>query len=220
MTQRGDVRLMDTDLAEMMISVSETLVVASPNTPRAIDRFVTGLLDGWTFTPGFSGIITAEVDLGAGETELDQLGHSLATGDFITILDSANYNGVHEVTKLNADAFKITQGFVADEGSISYQMGSYLEVEPGREGIYSVDWSMSMNEATPAKGTIIATVYHDANLSDSATNCRKFANNDIGPLSGGGLISIAEGERVWIALESDLTNDCILRFMNVKLARK
>ncbi len=219
MTTRGDVRLMDTDFAEMMISVEETLDVASPNTPRAIEVFTAGLMDGWTFHPGVSGIITAQAD-GDGVVEFTENGHSLSDGDIITVLGSVNYNGPQVITIVDADTFQCVTPFVVDEGPIVYQRGAYLQVEEGREGIYSIDWSMSMNEALPAGGTIICTVYHDMDLSISATNCRKFVTHDIGPLGGSGLISIAEGERVWLALESDLTNDCLLRFMNVKLARK
>ncbi|RPJ39404.1 MAG: hypothetical protein EHM35_02445 [Planctomycetaceae bacterium] len=58
------------------------------------------------------------VDLGAGETRIDCVAaHGYSTSDVVRIAGTTNYNGVYTITQVDADSFKITHAFVADDAA-------------------------------------------------------------------------------------------------------
>jgi hypothetical protein len=61
--------------------------------------------------------ITAFADAGGGEVTVTATAHGFATGDIITIAGTTSYNGVFNITKVDADNFKITDTWVSDDAT-------------------------------------------------------------------------------------------------------
>lgn len=62
--------------------------------------------------------ITAFTDLGGGEVQVDCSVTTLfRTGDIVSITGTTNYNGSYSLTVVDADSFKITATFVADDAA-------------------------------------------------------------------------------------------------------
>ena len=208
----------DTDSGVMKITANQTVTIETANTPNAVKAFSTGLLENWTFVAGKTGAITAFSD-GGSDTNIASATHGLSAGDFVTIRGAANYLGVHEVTVVDdVNTFTIAQAFAGNDGASDWEMGAYLTVDAGGEGDYDIEWDGSLSEGGAAGGLIFVRIYQDATELD-LTRDRLFANNDIGAMSGGDHVAIVAGDRIWMAIESDGTNDMTLRFMNVRLNR-
>lgn len=61
--------------------------------------------------------ITAFADAGGGEVQATSASHGFVTGDVVTITGTTNYNGTFVVTKVNDNAFKFTDTWVADDAT-------------------------------------------------------------------------------------------------------
>ena len=211
----------DADSGVMKITANQTVTIETANTPNAVKAFSTGLLENWTFVAGATGAITAYADYDStvsGTVLATSASHGRTTGDFITIRGTTNYNGVFEITVVNSSTFYFTDTWVANDGASDWEMGAYLTVDAGGEGDYAIEWDGSLSEGGAAGGLIFVRIYQDATELD-LTRDRLFANNDIGAMSGGDHVAIVAGDRIWMAIESDGTNDMTLRFMNVRLNR-
>lgn len=64
-----------------------------------------------------SGAITAFSDAGGGEVNVESVGHGLSTSDIAEITGTTNYNGVFVITKVDDDNYKITDTWVADDAT-------------------------------------------------------------------------------------------------------
>lgn len=71
-----------------------------------------------------SGSITAFADgTGGGDGDVvtvTSTAHGLSTGQYVTISGTTNYNGIYEITKVDADSFKIDATWVSDDGTGSW----------------------------------------------------------------------------------------------------
>lgn len=64
-----------------------------------------------------SGAITAFADAGGGEVTVTDVAHGMQTGNTVTIIGTTSYNGTFVITKVDADNFKITDTWVADDAT-------------------------------------------------------------------------------------------------------
>ena len=61
--------------------------------------------------------ITAFADAGGGEVTATCTGHGFDTGDVVTHTETTNYNGTFTITKVNANSYKFTDTWVADDAT-------------------------------------------------------------------------------------------------------
>jgi len=212
----------DVHNGEMVVTSNQTAVIETANTPHAFTGFSTGVVSDFTFNAGITGAITAYADYSgtvAGTVLATADTHGLTTGDIITIRGTTNYNGVFEVTVVDANTFYFTDTWVADDGASDFEMGDYLLAGTGTAGQYDIEWNSSVAEGGAAGGTVTFQVYINTAVQTKAGGKRKFANNDVGSISGGGHITIAESDRIWFAHQSDSTNDLTVGVMNLRLNR-
>ena len=212
----------DSDSGEMIVTSNQTATIETAATPHAFTGLSTGIVNDFSFVAGITGAITAYADYSgtvAGTVKATCTGHNLTTGDIITIRGTTNYNGVFTITKIDANEFYFTDTWVADDGASDFERGDYLLAGTGAAGDYSIDWNSSVSEGGAAGGTVDFEVYINAAIQTKACSRRKFSNNDVGSISGGAHIVLAESDRIWFAHQSDGTNDLTVQLMNLRLVR-
>ena len=211
------------EYGEMSVVANQTVTVETADTPNAFKDFSAGELKDWSFVAGLTGGITAYADYSgtvANAILVTSAGHGLATGDFITIRGTTapnDYNGVREITWVSNNTFYFVEALLwnANAGASDWEMGAYITPDAGAEGVYRVSWTCSLSEGGAAGSEVNFHVYHDAENLIKLNAERKFSNNDVGSMAGSGIATIAAGDRIWFAFQSDGTNDLTVRFMNL-----
>lgn len=210
------------EFASMYFNANSTATtIETADTPIGLRLFTAGSLEDWIFNAGSTAAITVYADYSGtvAGTILATSTHGLTTGDFITIRGTTNYNGVFEVTVVDSTHFYFTDTWVADDGASDFDQASYLEAGANSLGTYSVDWAISTAEGGGAGSTVLYTPYKNTTIISQARNERKFANNDVGSISGGGDITIAAGDRIYITVKSTGTNTITNSYGSVRLQR-
>lgn len=206
--------------AEMYIANnSNASVLETADTPIALRQFVTGSLDGWTFNAGSTGTISAYAN-GTGKVNVTSALHGLVTGDIITIRGSANYKGIWQITKINDNSFSIPDTWAIDDGGSDWDEGSHLIASVNSAGAYAMNWDISSSEAGAAGSHITIAVYINTTKDPKGIARRKYANNDQKCASGQALLTIADGDKVYITAESTGVNDMTNQYGNITLRRR
>lgn len=198
-------------------------VIETSDTPIALRHCSAGFLNGWTFNAGSAGAITAYADYGAtvaGTVKATSAAHGLTTGDIITIRGTTSYNGVFEITVIDADNFYFTDTWVADDGASDWDEGSYLLAGSGAGGIYAISWGVCLTEGGAAGSVITGQLCLNTVIEKKSVSCRRFANNDKGGVSGRSLLSVSEGDRVCFLMISSGVNDITAIYGNLSLRRR
>ncbi len=209
---------------EMSVIANQVVTIETADIPNAFKDFSAGDTKEWSFVAGKTGAITAYADYSgtvAGTIKATSAAHGLVTGDIITIRGTVapnDYNGVYEITKIGDNDFYFTNaGWNADAGASDWEMGAYLLPDAGAAGAYEIHWTCSLSEGGAAGSVVIFSVYQNTTNDVKINASRKFSNNDLGSVSGCGIITIAALDRIWFAFESDGVNDLTVRFMNLVL---
>ncbi|KKK88311.1 hypothetical protein LCGC14_2744430 [marine sediment metagenome] len=205
------------DLGEMYINnnaVATTIETAA--VPIALRLFTTGDVDDWTFDAGSTGAITAFANAGGGSVRVTSAGHSLATGEFVTIRGTTNYNGIFEITSFDASNFDIVDTWAADDGASDWDQASSLIAGSSATGTYIITWAMSATAATINDTFLFSFVKNDAIQIESQIE-RKFANNDVGAMAGTMFLTIAAGDSVWMTAQNDGTGAITVSYANINL---
>jgi len=210
------------DYGEMDITGQVVATIETANTPHACIAFSTGVVANWSFIAGITGAITLYADYSgtvANAILATCVGHGLTTGNWITIRGTAgpnDYNGVRQITKVNNDTFYFVENGLwnADAGASDFEMGDCLTPDVGADGIYEVSWNMSADEGGAAGSIFQFEIYINGSVQTKVGAERKFSNNDVGSMTGGGIITIAASDVVWFSLESDGTNDLTIERAN------
>jgi len=212
----------DTATGEMIVTSNQTATIETADTPHAFTGLATGTVNDFSFVAGITGAITAYADYDGtvgGTVKATCTTHGLVTDDIITIRGTTNYNGVFQITKIDNDEFYFTDTWVADDGASDFEMGDYLLAGTGTAGDYDLSWNSSVSEGGGAGGIIEFQAYINITIQTKACSKRKFANNDVGSIAGGGHLTIAVADRIWFAHQSDGINDLTVNLMNLRLAR-
>jgi len=178
-----------------------TLTIDETSQNYGIDgEYSAGDCNGFSFTAGSNGagnITTA----GGGDTiNINDEAHGLVTGDFVAV-QSANHDGIAEVTKQDNDNFRVGISFVGNEAS-TWQEGDYLSVDAGSAGTYHLSLSQASSAGNPAKEFHIHAVLNDTSIDGiSLQIVPAGANHD----SDGAtcLIIVAAGDRIWVVNENE-----------------
>jgi len=215
-----EVSVVGNHYAEMYLNNNAVAtIIETANTPIALNNFVTGDVDGWTFTAGSTGAITAFAD-GTGKVNVTSTAHGLLTGDIISIRGTTNYNGVWQITKIDDNTFSIPDTWVVDDGASDWDEGAHLTASAGSAGEYAMSWNMSTAEGGAAGSHVTIRIYINTTADIKGVARRKYANNDQGCTSGNSMITIADGDKVYITAESSGVNDITNQYGNLSLRRR
>lgn len=156
---------------------------------------------GITFSAGSSDGGSAAITTAGGTAiNIADTGHGLVSGDYVAV-QSANHNGLAEVTYVDADNFTVPIAHVGDE-SCTWQQGDYLEIGEGAAGTYFATFSVTAAGAAAAKTFKFEIAKNDIETDESAF---EITTSGTSHQSGSNqcLCDFAEGDRVYIILENE-----------------
>lgn len=178
-----------------------------------------GLLEGWTYTDGHAGAISA-TSTGAGATvTMTSAGHTLVADDWVTINGTTTYNGVEQIVSISGNDFVITAtNSEADEGggNAAFQEGSYLECNTA--GKYRGVWTCSFKQSAANAQAIIISPFVDGTQSTKAVGVEYLANvNDVATPAGNGMMDFTVGQRIWFGVQSTVAQTITSKVRNVTI---
>jgi len=192
---------------EMYLNVNATATtLETVDEKNAVRYMTTGALNGFTFAAGKTAAITAYSD-GTGKTNVASGTHGLVTGDYITIRGTTSYNGIQTVTKIDNDNFSITAAWAADDGASDWEEASYLQYTAGTSVVFAFDWNMSSTKAGGTSATVLFTPVVNATTDAPGRVQREFTGSDVGAFGGQAILTLSAGDRVYLVMESDNTDD-------------
>jgi hypothetical protein len=198
-------------LAEMYFDNNAVAtVMETANSPIGVLNYTAGTLRGWTFGAGSTNGITAYADYSgtvAGTVLVTSAGHGLSTGDFVVIRGTTNYNGVFQATVVDASNFYITVTWVADDGASDFDQPSYLEYTSGPSLNFQLSFGVSTTKGAGTPATVIWTWYVNTTAQDKSRIQRKIPATDVGAISGNCIITAQGGDRVFLTMTSDNTDN-------------
>jgi hypothetical protein len=222
-TERKEIKLVDQYYAEMYEYENSTATtINTQNVYHAVNDFGVGELSGFTFVSGIEGSIASISDYSgtvAGTVLATDTAHGLDDGDVITIHNSTNYNGTYEITKVTDDTFYFTEAFTGTE-TANWAMGSYLLCSAGSDGMYRASFSLSAYPANPNENFRFELNKNTTNLDNTATERKFGSTSDYGVSVGNGLVSLVEGDRVWLSVMNKTSGaNFTVAHANVNLTR-
>ncbi len=184
--------------------------------PIGMIHFTVGDLHDFTFDAGGTGAITAYADFGvaAGDTvTVTDNSHGLSDGDYIVIRGTTNYNGVWQIGLIDVNSFYIVDTWVADDGASDWEEPSYLQLIAGSGEAFQISWHLSAQKGGGASATVMWCAYKNTTPLNKTISQREMPGTDIGSISGGALIaSVSGGDRFFMIVQSDNTNDITNKF--------
>ena len=219
---KGFIPAVDPTYGEMYIYNNSTAsVIYTANTPTALKEISSGLVSGFTFKAGHYFGMDSFADYSAtvpgAVSVYDMLTHGFSSGDIITISGTTNYNGIFEVTVIDTHTFYITATWAGNDGASQCHRGASLTALAGSAGVYTSTWQMT---TAPAGA---CDLLFKANLNTTPQNKssagRDMAINDKDNNSSTSLITIADGDVLWLSVESDSTDNITNVYGNFNLER-
>ena len=223
----GDLHVEGTESksADMFLnSNGNPTTMETANSPIGMIYYTDGDRNGFTFDAGGTGAITAYADFGiaAGDTvTVTDNTHGLDDGDFIVIRGTTNYNGVWQIGLIDVNSFYIVATWVADDGASDWEEPSYLQLTSSANETFNIEWHASSQKASGASATVMWCVYKNTTAILKTITEREIPGTDIGSVSGGGLIvSVSAGDRFFMVIQSDNTNDITNKFGTLILVQE
>jgi len=192
-------------------------VIETANIPIALRQIVTGSLDGFTFAAGGTASISVYADYSGtvAGTVLATSTHGLATDDIITIRGTTSYNGVHQVTVVDATHFYFTDTWVANDGASDYDQGAHLIVGTLAGGKYATTWDM--NTAPAGACQLFWQMYINTTAQPKSTSERNYANNDLKGANATATLEVVAGDIIWLSVKSTTTANILNKHGNFNL---
>jgi len=203
---------------------SSATVVETANTPIGLRNFTSGTLSGWTFDAGSTGAITVYADYSgtiAGTVLATAAAHGLSTGDYITIRGTTNYNGLYQITDTDGGHFYFTAAWAGDDGASDFDQASYLEAGSTSAGMYSIEWSLTINMGIETWTEITVIPYKNTTSVPEAVAQMGVGGFDKPTcMSATGFVtSVASGDRIFLAPQYTEIYDIYAVFGSLKLTR-
>ena len=188
-----------------------------------------GDLADWTFDAGGAGtsfpIFSIANSAGSPGTQIlvtTTGSHGLAVGDIIsqTNLANANYVGVFEVVATAAvTTYEVTALFGVT-GTGTMDQAATLEADAVAAGAYSFAYYISASPVNPNE-TYDFQLYKETTAITGSKIRRKFgAGGDFGSMSGGGVVTVANGDKISFALSNeDSAANLVVRNLTIVLIR-
>ena len=187
---------------------STATVIETADTPIALRAdILTGTVDGFTFAAGSTAAITVYADYSGtvAGTVLATSTHGLTTGNIITIRGTTNYNGIFQITVVDLTHFYFTDTWVADDGASDFDQPARLIAGTGAVGTYASTWQMSTAPASAC--TLIWKMNRNTVPCYKSTAERKYAINDLDTCSSSCIFTIADGDIIWLSVQSSDTGN-------------
>ena len=135
---------------EMVLHENSTaMTIDTVNVVHLARLFSAGHSSGMSFNPGSTGAITAYADGGGGQVVVTSAGHGLSNGANLSISGTTNYNGVFVISAVTVNTFEITDTWVANDATGTFNEGSNLIIS--ETGSYVATWHGSMISASTNK---------------------------------------------------------------------
>jgi hypothetical protein len=162
-------------------------------------------LNNWTFNVGGDGTphaITSIVQNGSDITVTTGTSHTMVAGAIASITNTGdgNYDKIHVVNAVTATTFDVTATF-GSTATGTLDEAATLIAGTGAAGSYTVTWWCSAS-AVGANHTFDLYVYKEAALVAGTEMRRKFSSTDFGVTSGGGRVTITDGDHISMALSN------------------
>ena len=208
-----------------MYEATQTITINTQDVYHAVLGFSTGDVEHFTFDAGR--VVDANVTSEADNTVLrivTSAAHLLTTGDVVTITNANNagHNGVTAVTVIDGTTFDCDDiTYVAGAGASAAVVDepSYLQASAGAAGEYK----LSMNTSSSSSGAARSFKWEiniNATEPDKCVAQRKYANADRGSIASSCFATIADGDRVWLAVQNKTdTGDLVIDHANLNLHR-
>jgi hypothetical protein len=126
--------------------------------------------------------ITVFADAGSGEVTVTAASHGFETGDIVTISGTTSYNGTFYITKVNANSFKITDTWVADDGTGTASQEYFTDITKNKirfKHASKQNWTDATAADVVYGGTSGATGTISAVIVDTGTFAGTNANGTI-----------------------------------------
>lgn len=222
-TTRKEIKLVDQYYAEMYeYENTVATTIGTQNVYHAVNDFIAGSLNGFTFVSGIEGAIASVADYSgtvAGTILITDVAHGLATGDIVTIHSTTNYNGTYSITKVTNDTFYVTKAYVSTQTG-NWAMGAYLRCSTGSDGVYKATWS---NTALPASNNETFKFELNKNTTplDNIAGSNKYGTaGDYKNMGASGLVSLVAGDRIWLSTKNQTSGaDITVRHANINIVR-
>ena len=204
---------------------ADLTTIATDNIYHAIIIKTTGLVKGWTFKVGTTALISAfAANVPGVSTKVTSNGHSLVTGEFVTITGcaKAEYNTSHVITWLDANNFSIpvVYGAEAIGGAEQWIRGSSLRANTGSAGVYKLSWSCTAVPVGAANTFKVESKLNNVDLDNMAASARMATAGARYPMASGGMATIADGDYIWLQTKNETdTTDITFRHFNLTLLK-
>jgi len=122
-------------------------------------------------SPSTNKTITAFANAGNGEVTVTATAHGFTTDDIVTISGTTSYNGTFNITRVDADNFKITDTWVADDAAGTASQEKFLDVTRNKIryiGKITQNWTPGVGD-TVKGATSAATGVVEALILDTGT---------------------------------------------------
>lgn len=175
-----------------VISGGGAFTIDTQNAWHMVDTIAPNGGHGMTVTAGTTGAITVFADGGGGTSvDVTSAGHSLVTGDIISITGTTNYNDVFEVNSTSGDDFNVTDTWNGDDATGTFRRGTSGIITADQVGWFIYLWSVSAT-AAQANSTFDFAVFLDTTPKTPIK--RKFSTNtDVGAMAGHSLLENTAG---------------------------
>lgn len=155
--------------------------------------------NGATFLAGVRTAITAFADATGGEVQATATGHGLSTGQWAGINGTTSYNGMFQVTVVDVNNFKITATWVADDATGFVTRGDQFTINPGGDGAWHGNFSMSGSAAAVNKEYEWHILVSGVESQISHVE-RRFSSSDIGAWGGVELNDLVTGDVIQVSV--------------------
>lgn len=201
---------------------STATVIETANTPIAIKEISSGLVSGFAFEAGSSADMDWTISDYSGTVPGAVLfqtytSHPFNTGDIITIRGTCDYTGIHKVYRVTSGTFYIITPWIAGAGTCLCDKGACLTALAGSNGVYTSTWQMTTAPAGACELCFKVNINEIPQVRSTA--CRDMAVNDKDNNSSTCLLTIADGDIIWLSVESDSTDNIVNSMGNMNLER-
>lgn len=214
----------ETYYAEMYFNNNSSAQTPTANDTTGIIYFTQGDLNGFTFDAGSSGSYTEVADGGGGTIAILDAEHGLSVGDWIMITNSsvAGYEGVHVVTYVATDTFKVAVAYSATATGDWQEPSRVTLTQAGLTNAkFKVDWNISGSVAgSPAGDAVVWGVYVNEIPKVEAHQIRTLSTGGVyGSFGSGAIINMSTNDDLFMFFVSDDTNALTHKYGSVRLLK-
>lgn len=192
------------------ISGGGEFTIDTINAWHALSSFTAGgTVGNATVNQGLDGAITAYADYSgtvAGTVLATSAAHGLTTGDWLTQTGTTNYNGVFQITVVDAGTYYFVDTWVADDGASTFHHGSHIVVD--QRGDYAISAAFSAASAGINKVFDFA-IFKNGTIVTGSKIQRKFATGgDVGAFPMAALVTVEKNDVLYFVMRNitDATN--------------